>query len=75
MSGMDKIHNAAEEAKGHVKEGLGKVTGNERLEAEGRADQASADAKQAGEHVKDAAHDTAEHVKEAAHDVKRAVTD
>nr|WP_220489385.1 CsbD family protein [Tessaracoccus sp. MC1679] len=49
----DKIRNAAEEAGGKVKEGLGKATDNERLEAEGKADQVSADIKQATEKVKD----------------------
>ena len=53
MGTDDKIANAAEEAKGNVKEGLGKLTDNERLEAEGKADQASADVKQAGEKIKD----------------------
>lgn len=53
MGADDKIRNAAEEAGGKVKEGLGKVTDNERLEAEGKADQVSADIKQAGEKVKD----------------------
>jgi len=53
MGTDDKIRNAAEDAKGHVKEGVGKLTDNERLEAEGKADQASADVKQAGEKVKD----------------------
>jgi len=37
-----------------VKEGVGKLTDNERLEAEGKTDQASANIKQAGEKVKDA---------------------
>ncbi|MBB1514823.1 CsbD family protein [Tessaracoccus sp. MC1679] len=49
----DKISNAAQEAAGKVKEGVGKATDNERLEAEGHADQASADVKQAGEKIKD----------------------
>ena len=53
----DKIRNQSEETGGKLKEGLGKVTDNERLEAEGRADQAEAGMKQAGEHVKDAAKD------------------
>lgn len=53
MGADDKIRNAAEEAGGKVKEGLGKVTDNERLEAEGKADQVSADIKQAGEKIKD----------------------
>jgi uncharacterized protein YjbJ (UPF0337 family) len=50
----DKISNAAEEAKGKVKEGVGKATDDERLEAEGKGDQAKANLKQAGENVKDA---------------------
>ncbi|RXR25661.1 CsbD family protein [Oerskovia turbata] len=50
----DKIKHGAEEAKGKVKEGAGKATGNERLEAEGHADQAKANVKQAGDDVKDA---------------------
>lgn len=50
----DKIGNAAQDAAGKVKEGVGKATDNERLEAEGRTDQASADLKQAGEKAKDA---------------------
>ena len=49
----DKIQNAAQDAAGKVKEATGKVTDNERLEAEGQADQVAADAKQAGEKVKD----------------------
>jgi uncharacterized protein YjbJ (UPF0337 family) len=50
----DKIDNKAEEAAGKVKEGLGRATDDERLETEGKSDQASSDLKQAGEKVKDA---------------------
>ncbi len=50
----DKIKNAAEDLGGRAKETAGKATGDERLEAEGKADQAIADLKQAGEKVKDA---------------------
>lgn len=50
----DKLKNEAEEAAGKVKEGTGKTTGNESLEAEGRTDQTKSDLKQAGEKVKDA---------------------
>jgi uncharacterized protein YjbJ (UPF0337 family) len=50
----DKVNNKSEEAGGKVKEGAGRATGDERLEAEGRNDQASANLKQAGEKVKDA---------------------
>jgi uncharacterized protein YjbJ (UPF0337 family) len=54
MSAEDKIKNTAEKAKGKVKEGAGKATGNESLEAEGHADQAKGSLKNAGENVKDA---------------------
>ena len=50
----DKISNAAEDLKGKAKEATGKVTDNERLEAEGEADQTKANLKQAGEKTKDA---------------------
>lgn len=53
MSAGDKISNAAEDAKGKVKEGVGKATGNEELEAEGKGDQVKADLKKAGESIKD----------------------
>jgi uncharacterized protein YjbJ (UPF0337 family) len=50
----DKIKNAVEDTTGKGKEATGKATDNERLEAEGKGDQAKADVKQAGEKVKDA---------------------
>ncbi|CAD6003248.1 CsbD family protein [Agreia sp. COWG] len=50
----DKIKNAGADIAGKAKEAAGKVTGNEQLEAEGKADQVGADAKKAGENVKDA---------------------
>lgn len=50
----DKIDNASENTAGKVKEGVGRATDDERLEAEGRNDQASAKFKQAGEKIKDA---------------------
>jgi len=49
--------NAVQKAKGKVKNTVGKVTGNERLEAEGKADQSGANIKKAGENVKDAFED------------------
>lgn len=54
----DKISNAAQDAKGKVKEGVGDARDDERMEAEGKGDQAGASAKQAGENVKDAFKDT-----------------
>ncbi len=57
MSFKDKAENKVEDLKGQGKEGAGKATGNEQLEAEGKADQGSAKIKGAGEKVKDAAKD------------------
>jgi uncharacterized protein YjbJ (UPF0337 family) len=54
VSNSDKASNKAQELKGKVKETTGKAVGNDRLEAEGAADQTKADVKQAGEKVKDA---------------------
>ena len=53
----DRISHTAEKAKGSVKEATGKATGNDSSEGEGRADQASADVKQASDKVGDAAKD------------------
>lgn len=50
----DKIKNAAQDAKGKVKEAWGDATDDPELQAEGKADQAAADVKQAGEKIKDA---------------------
>ena len=53
MAFDDKVDNKAEEFGGKVKEGVGKATGDERLETEGQADQAGSKVKQAGEKIKD----------------------
>ena len=50
----DKAGNMADDAAGKVKEGTGRATGDERLESEGRAEQAKADVKQAAAKIKDA---------------------
>ena len=42
MSATDKAKNKAQEVKGKAKETTGKAVGNERLEAEGVADQTAA---------------------------------
>ena len=57
MSMGDKIKHAGEEAVGKVKEATGRATDNEDLEARGQAEQASADVKQAGDKIGDAAKD------------------
>ena len=53
MSAMDKLSNKAEELQGQAKEKVGGATGDEDLQAEGQADQAKGDVKQAGEKIKD----------------------
>lgn len=50
----DKIEHNTQDAKGKLKEGAGKATGSEKLEAEGKVDQTKADVKRAGENAKDA---------------------
>jgi uncharacterized protein YjbJ (UPF0337 family) len=56
MSFDDKADNKAQELKGEAKERWGGATGNESLQAEGTADKSESKVKQAGEHLKDAAH-------------------
>lgn len=53
----DRMENTAEDLGGKAKEAAGKLTDDERLEAEGKAQQTKADLKNAGENVKDAADD------------------
>ena len=50
----DKVDNKSEELAGKAKEGIGKATDDEQLEAEGRTDQSKSNVKQAGEKIKDA---------------------
>ncbi|MBB5746623.1 CsbD family protein [Brevundimonas variabilis] len=40
MADQDQFKGAAKEVGGNIKEGLGKLTGNEKLQAEGKLDQA-----------------------------------
>lgn len=49
----EKVHDAAQEAGGKIKEGWGDLTDNERLEAEGRQQAAAADARQAADRLED----------------------
>jgi uncharacterized protein YjbJ (UPF0337 family) len=64
----DKARHAVDDAKGKVKEGWGKLTDNERLEAEGKLDQAKASAGKAGEAIKDGLRDAADEVTEIGRD-------
>ncbi|MGC8513639.1 MAG: CsbD family protein [Acidimicrobiales bacterium] len=54
MGFTDKAKNKAQELKGKTEETVGKATGNDDLEAEGKSDKAKGNIKQAGEKVKDA---------------------
>jgi uncharacterized protein YjbJ (UPF0337 family) len=53
----DKLKNAAEEAKGKMKEHTGDAMDDEDLQAEGQAEKSKADLKQAAEKAKDAFRD------------------
>ena len=53
MGTKAKAKNTAQQAKGKLKETVGKVSGNDKLRAEGKADQVKGDIKQAGEKLKD----------------------
>lgn len=57
MSASDKVKHAAQHAKGKVKEGAGRLTGNDRMRAAGKRDQTTAHAK----HAVDKATDTLKH--------------
>ena len=54
MTTTDKAKNTGQQAKGKMKEAAGKLSGNDKLRAEGIADQTKGNLKQAGEKVKDA---------------------
>ncbi|MFI5548266.1 CsbD family protein [Streptomyces sp. NPDC051815] len=53
MSGEQKAKAHVEQAKGKAKETVGRAVGNERMTAEGRAEQAKGDARQVKEKMKD----------------------
>jgi uncharacterized protein YjbJ (UPF0337 family) len=54
MGTGDRASNKIDDAGGKAKEALGKVTGDENTENEGKVDQAKSSLKDAGEKVKDA---------------------
>jgi uncharacterized protein YjbJ (UPF0337 family) len=53
MSLADKAKNKVEELQGKSKEATGRATGDNKLKAEGKADQAKAKLKQTGEKIKE----------------------
>ena len=58
------LENKFEEIKGSVKEGLGKLTGDNSLEAEGLAEQVVSKVKEAAEGAKDAVESAIDSVKD-----------
>jgi uncharacterized protein YjbJ (UPF0337 family) len=58
---MDREHvkGAADKAKGAIKDAAGKITGDKKLQAEGKLDKAKGAAHNMAGHVKDAARDMA----------------
>ena len=54
MSADKKTRAKAEQAKGKVKEALGRMTGNERLTAEGRIDQVKGETREEKEKANEA---------------------
>ncbi|MFJ8664046.1 CsbD family protein [Streptomyces sp. NPDC093795] len=53
MSGTEKSKAQVEQTKGKAKEAIGRTVGNERMTAEGHADQAKGKARETKEDVKD----------------------
>jgi uncharacterized protein YjbJ (UPF0337 family) len=61
----DKIKNKADQAGGKVKETVGKLTDNERMEGEGRLQNAKATLAEDAEKLKDSVKDAAKHIKDS----------
>ena len=59
----ERVKGAAEKAKGTIKQGAGKISGDEKLEHEGKADKAKGDLHEAAGNVKDAARKAADGLK------------
>jgi hypothetical protein len=59
------IEKKLDQAKGAVKEGVGKVTGDKKMEIEGAVEKVAAKVKEVGESVKDSVEGVAEGLKNA----------
>ena len=57
MVDSNRVEGALDKAKGAVKEGVGKMTGDEKMQAEGMADKAKGQAKSTVGGVKDTVRD------------------
>jgi len=67
-SKIDKIKGYANEAAGKVKQGVGRVIGNEQMEAEGIAQEARGEGQKAVGKVKETIKDVADKVADKAHE-------
>ena len=65
-STTDKVKGLANEAGGNVKQGVGNLTGDAKLQAEGKAQELKGEAQQTAGKVKDGAKDAANSVADAA---------
>jgi uncharacterized protein YjbJ (UPF0337 family) len=61
MPHKDEIKGAAKEARGHVKDAIGKVTGDDKLRADGAADKVEGAVQKGAGKVKEAARDALKH--------------
>ncbi|SHE90338.1 Uncharacterized conserved protein YjbJ, UPF0337 family [Kaistia soli DSM 19436] len=66
-STTDKIKGLANEAAGNVKQGVGKAVGNEKLQAEGIAQEVKGETQQAVGEAKAKVKDSADKLRDAAH--------
>ena len=57
MGASEKMEAGMDKMKGNAKEAVGKMTDNEKLEAEGKIDQAKGNMKSAAENAKDGVKD------------------
>jgi uncharacterized protein YjbJ (UPF0337 family) len=73
MGTDDKLRNEFDDRKGAAKVWVGEHTDDAEMANRGRAEQAGAKTRKAGEHIKDAARDAGDRVRDAAEDAKDAV--
>lgn len=61
MPHKDEVKGAAKQARGHLKDAIGKATGDEKLRVDGAADKVEGKVQQAAGKVKQAARDALKH--------------
>jgi uncharacterized protein YjbJ (UPF0337 family) len=71
----DEVEGKYEQAKGTVKDKVGEITGNERLEAEGEAEHASGEAQETWGKFKRGVSDAVDSVGEAISDTGKKIND